>query len=45
MDDDVWNNEDESSNQKLSKNRFEKDLEKLQEVHTNVFPRHYAINL
>jgi hypothetical protein len=40
MDDDVWDDEDESSvlPQTSSKNNFEKDLDKLREIHSNVTP-------
>jgi hypothetical protein len=44
MDDDVWN-EDEPSNQTSSKDTFEKDLEKLQQIHSNASPCHYVINV
>jgi len=40
MDDDVWDDEDESNvlPQTSSNNKFEKDLDKLKEIHSNVTP-------
>ena len=39
MDDDIWDDEHESTHLPTSSNdKFEKDLEKLKEIHSNVIP-------
>jgi hypothetical protein len=42
MDDDVWDDEEESSIAANSAEKaFRKDLEKLEEIHSNVLPSRY----
>jgi hypothetical protein len=39
MDDDVWDDEDQSNDLPTSSNdKFEKDLDKLKDIHSNVKP-------